>query len=255
MKEIEKYAGYYLLVYLIVLAFCGFFQYMYECQGQSLSCAFSKDGFNTIITTTAYVLTPVVAIIGFLNWKQQHNKLVLAEEAKKLLLAINDDIKLFTDIHGTLIAIGNNIPNPQICENELFIKIQMLGSNIPNVASKALILSELANDEKLSQIKIDYSSFIHNLHCELSDYFNNTKSHSDLLHVILSNHTVFFSINKQYKKLVKNILSQVNSLAIKKPPLRTVHFQISFKLIFSLHALLQLFQVVQESGSTTLAYV
>lgn len=77
MKEIEKYIGYYLLVYLVVLAFCGFFQYMYECQGQSLSCAFSKDGFNTIITTTAYVLTPIVAIIGFTNWKEQnkHNKI------------------------------------------------------------------------------------------------------------------------------------------------------------------------------------
>lgn len=71
IKEIEKYIGYYLLVYLVVLAFCGFFQYMYECQGQSLSCALSKDGFNTIITTTAYILTPIVAIIGFLSWKQE----------------------------------------------------------------------------------------------------------------------------------------------------------------------------------------
>ncbi|MDY6459703.1 MULTISPECIES: hypothetical protein [Acinetobacter] len=81
MKEIEKYIGYYLLVYLVVLAFCGFFQYMYECQGQSLSCAFSKDGFNTIITTTAYVLTPIVAIIGFLSWKKQHNKNIISNAA------------------------------------------------------------------------------------------------------------------------------------------------------------------------------
>mgnify|MGYP003492231018 CR=1 FL=1 len=69
MKEIEKYIGYYLLVYLVVLAICGFFQYMSVCQGKSLFCAFSMDGINTIITTTAYVLTPIVAIIGFQSWK------------------------------------------------------------------------------------------------------------------------------------------------------------------------------------------
>ncbi|GEA63181.1 hypothetical protein [Acinetobacter lwoffii] len=30
-------------------------------------------GINTIITTTAYVITPIVAIIGFISWKVQYN--------------------------------------------------------------------------------------------------------------------------------------------------------------------------------------
>ena len=71
MKEIEKYVGYYLLVYLAVLSVCGFFQYIAICQGKSLECAFSMDGINTIITTTSYVLTPIIAIIGFLSWRSQ----------------------------------------------------------------------------------------------------------------------------------------------------------------------------------------
>lgn len=77
MKEIEKYVGYYLLVYLIVLATFGFFQYFYHCQGESLQCSFNLNRLNAIITTTAYVLTPIVAIIGFANWKEQnkHNKI------------------------------------------------------------------------------------------------------------------------------------------------------------------------------------
>lgn len=120
MKEIEKYVGYYLLIYLVVLAVCGFFQYFSNCQGQSLICAFSMSGINSIITRTAYVLTPIIAIIGFLSWKNQHNKLVLTEEAKKLLLAINNDIKLFTDIYGTFKAIENNLFNQKIYDDELF---------------------------------------------------------------------------------------------------------------------------------------
>jgi len=60
-KEIEKYVGFYLLTYIIILFICGFFQYIAVCQGQSLSCSFSMIGINTIITTTAYVITPIVS--------------------------------------------------------------------------------------------------------------------------------------------------------------------------------------------------
>ncbi|WP_252362246.1 hypothetical protein [Acinetobacter cumulans] len=92
MKDIEKYIGYYLLVYLVVLGFYGFFQYMYECQGQSLSCAFSKDGFNTIITTTAYVVTPIVAIIGFLSWKNQFNSQTISKLSFQAINLLNTNL-------------------------------------------------------------------------------------------------------------------------------------------------------------------
>lgn len=89
MKEIEKYVGYYLLVYLIVLSICGFFQYMAVCQGKSLECAFSMDGINTIITTTAYVLTPIIAIIGFLSWRNQETY----RKSQELIELILDKIR------------------------------------------------------------------------------------------------------------------------------------------------------------------
>ena len=39
-------------------------------------------GFNAIIITTSYVLTPIVAIIGFLSWKKQHNKQTISQLSK-----------------------------------------------------------------------------------------------------------------------------------------------------------------------------
>lgn len=87
-KEIEKYVGLYLLVYVIILSICGFFQYMAVCQGKSLACAFDMKGINSIITTTAYVLTPIVAIIGFVSWKVQYNIQLEKNDLKKVLEAI-----------------------------------------------------------------------------------------------------------------------------------------------------------------------
>lgn len=85
MKEIEKYVGYYLHIYICVLVVCGFFQYMVVCQGKSLECNFSMTGINTIITTTAYVITPLVAIIGFSSWKKQDNLEIRSNKAQEIL--------------------------------------------------------------------------------------------------------------------------------------------------------------------------
>jgi len=98
-KEIEKYVGLYLLVYVAVLAVCGFFQYMAVCQGKSLACAFDMEGMNIIITTTAYVLTPIVAIIGFLSWKDQHNRQVISKDARIIWELLNTEMKLIVDMN------------------------------------------------------------------------------------------------------------------------------------------------------------
>lgn len=97
MKEIEKYIGYYLLVYLVVLALCGFFQYISVCQGKSLLCAVSMNGINTIVTTTAYVLTPIVVIFGFFTWKVQYKYQLNKERSAKvfeLALQLNSELKI-----------------------------------------------------------------------------------------------------------------------------------------------------------------
>jgi hypothetical protein len=112
MKDIEKYIGYYLLVYLIVLSVIGFFQYMAICQGKSLVCAFSMNGINTIITTTSYVLTPIVAIIGFINWKVQYNIQLEKDDLKSIKIEVIKfkELLQYFDIHfrDLYIDITNN---------------------------------------------------------------------------------------------------------------------------------------------------
>lgn len=206
MKEIEKYVGYYLLVYLVVLGICGFFQYMSICQGKSLSCAFSMNGMDTIITTTAYVLTPIVAIIGFQSWKQQHNKLALADEAKKLLIAVNDDIKLFTDISGTFRSKNSTASIQEIYDENLSARIHKLSENITNVSSKALILYELTNDDELNSFRHEYSEFMHDLHCQIVKDFENNQSIENILQILDFNKYSFLRNNKLFKQLIRSYI-------------------------------------------------
>lgn len=121
MKEIEKYVGLYLLVYFAVLIICGFFQYISVCQGKSLQCAFSMTGINTIITTTAYVITPVVAIIGFLSWKSQHNIKVYTDYANEVLKLYEQTFDLIININklhkyteGKILSLDNQVITAEV---------------------------------------------------------------------------------------------------------------------------------------------
>lgn len=109
-KEIEKYVGFYLLTYIIILFICGFFQYIAVCQGQSLSCSFSMTGINTIITTTAYVITPIVAIIGFISWKVQYNIQLEKNDLRNALKAA--------------VILKENINYFEVHLNNLYVQIQ-----------------------------------------------------------------------------------------------------------------------------------
>ncbi|ENX06246.1 hypothetical protein [Acinetobacter courvalinii] len=129
MKEIEKYVGFYLLVYICVLIICGFFQYFTVCQGKSLQCNFSMGGINSIITTTAYVITPLIAIIGFSSWKKQYNLETRSNKAKEILV-------LYEKAFYILLTLENHY---QLAQFELK-KIMLTSENNDEKTKKALLV-------------------------------------------------------------------------------------------------------------------
>lgn len=79
-------------------------------------------GINTIITTTAYVVTPIVAIIGFISWKSQHNIKLYSSYAQEVLKNyehVFDLILSFNNIHQyTESKILSLDLNPQLTMDE-----------------------------------------------------------------------------------------------------------------------------------------
>ena len=206
MKEIEKYVGYYLGVYVVVLAICGFFQYFYYCQGQSLMCAVTKTGIVDIVTVTAYVLTPIVAIIGFLNWKLQHNSLILADEAKELLIAINDDIRIFTDISSFFRTINPDLKIQEIYNEDISHFLRDLSTNSSKILSKSMILYELNDDPNFFKIRNDYSFFLNQLERTIFNCLNHNLSAGEILDILDSYKNLFMKNNKIYKRQVRKYI-------------------------------------------------
>lgn len=73
MKRHYKFISYYLLVYLVLLFIYGLIQNLSICvEMKGYECNFSEQKFFNFLTVVSYILTPIIAIIGFQNWKSQY---------------------------------------------------------------------------------------------------------------------------------------------------------------------------------------
>ncbi len=104
MKRHYKFISYYLLVYLILLFIYGLIQNLSICvEMKGFECNFSELKFFNFLTVVSYILTPIIAIIGFQNWKNQYkyeqNKNRFAK-VFELSLLLNSQIRILreTDI-------------------------------------------------------------------------------------------------------------------------------------------------------------
>ena len=182
MKEIEKYIGYYLLVYLVVLFVCGFFQYMAVCQGKTLECTFSMNGINTIITTTAYVLTPIIAIIGFLSWRNQETyrksqELIelIMDKTRELELTWHKsrnhgDISRFQEYCSREILGTDNFENLDLMKKEL----KKIEKNIMVVDDLSFLIDKfyLTNGNEIKELDNAVKNVKEILSEDLEDFFN-----------------------------------------------------------------------------------
>ncbi|WP_143222526.1 hypothetical protein [Acinetobacter terrae] len=186
---------------------------MAVCQGKSLACAFDMKGINSIITTTAYVLTPIVAIIGFVSWKVQYNIQLEKNDLKKVLEAIivlKENIQYF-DIHlnDLYLEIGKNrinsfevlLPHYLEDKNELIQKRRELSINTLRYYSSIDLYSHNLPEKKIDLIYDLNNSYIRLLD-NMCDYFekNNVQN---FLHFFQNFHSVSNDLTKEIKEQIE----------------------------------------------------
>ena len=144
----------YFSIYVLVLAVYWALKYTGVCAGD-WTCVLDEERILNILTITSYMLTPALAIGGFLSWKIQHNRGLLAEEAKHLFLAVNSDLKNLNQMEYLL-----EHHNLKTDISDLSAQIQQTYQNLRSanldIYADALVLYEMSNDEKLAHIRHSY---------------------------------------------------------------------------------------------------
>ena len=144
----------YFGIYLLVLTLYWAFKYWGGCAGE-LACVFDEDRILGILTITSYMLTPALGIGGFLSWKIQHNRGLLAEDAKHIFLAVNNDLKNLKQLQYLLKQQSQhaNISDLAAQINHTYQEIRRANLDI---YADALVLYEMSNDENLAQVRDAY---------------------------------------------------------------------------------------------------
>lgn len=146
-KEIEKYIWYYLAVYIIILAIYAFFDYIISCSGNSLNCKVDWSNIKDILQTTAYMLTPIVAIVGFVSWQEQKEydkvdkvfeEIVKFESNQKYIFKhLKEVLHAYNEEESNVLVIGVNI-----------ISLNFYHDFMINFDQKIKVLSKYSNDEE-----------------------------------------------------------------------------------------------------------
>ncbi|MEI1745772.1 hypothetical protein V8P95_15125 [Acinetobacter baumannii] len=115
MNGTYKYILLYTLSYIVLLVCYGILQNIAICTDmEGFECNFSESKIIAFLTVTAYILTPIVAIFGFQNWKEQYKYQKQKDRFAKLFdstLRLNSEIKILRSRDITVRTINMNEPS------------------------------------------------------------------------------------------------------------------------------------------------
>lgn len=211
-KDTYKYIGYYLLGYIVLLVLYGIAQNFTICTNmEGFECNFSESKILAFLTVVAYILTPMVAIVGFLNWKTQYKYQSQKERFNKLfetVLRLNNEIKILRNKDITIRTINPNESSLEFSEfqeekyNEFLKEISILENTYYESIAHLTIL-EFSLDIKMNGLrkiieshKITYEEFKNAFYAYL---YNLDKQHyllRNALHAKFSNNAESKEIQK-----------------------------------------------------------
>lgn len=191
-KEIEKYVWYYLSVYIVVLLVFAAFQYFGVCDGESLNCKTNWEKVKDILQTTAYIVTPIVAIAGFISWQEQKEydkvdkvfeEVVKFESALKYIFKhLKEAVRTYNKEESNVLVIGINI-----------INLNFQHEFMTNFEQKIKVLAKYSSDEEFVNIVKKYTEKANEIAEEIHYFFS---LYSNALHPV-------------QKKLLPNTLVEI----------------------------------------------
>lgn len=156
MKETYKYIGLYLLAYVVLILIYGLVQQLNICTDmQGYECNFSETKILAFLTVVAYILTPIVAILGFQSWRKQYKYQNQKDRFNKLFescLRLNSEIKI---LRVRDISVRKINPNETLLEYEQNYLDKNYEDYLDRIAGLERIYEECLNHISILEFTLD----------------------------------------------------------------------------------------------------
>lgn len=156
MKETYKYIGWYLFVYVVLILIYGLVQLFTICTDmQGYECNFSETKILAFLTVVAYILTPIVAILGFQSWRKQYKYQNQKDRFNKLFescLRLNSEIKI---LRVRDISVRKINPNETLLDYEQNYLDKNYEDYLDRIAGLERIYEECLNHISILEFTLD----------------------------------------------------------------------------------------------------
>lgn len=170
---------------------------------------FGKEYMAALVNLSVFVATiyaPIAALILYDNWKVQHNKKIISDEAKKLLVSVDKEILEFSNIVSNLKRLDPN-KRIQAQYDELFSQaVVRFNQTIDNSDNISYLVSELSDDKKFENIRIEYNSVTINLQNKFTEQLKNDVFPTEILNTFQNIRKDYLMFNKLYKTDIKRLI-------------------------------------------------
>lgn len=190
----------------IIFFFSTLWLYSYNNIDQAFHEAWSTS--VAFLSALATLSAAIVAASLFNDWKVQHNKQTLAEEAKNLIKIVDRDVQLLSFIKSDLKKsnFNNFLIDQQEITLDIFNLFDDLQENQNQITSNSGLFYNISADEELNRIIADYQNSINSI----SLYFIEQVRASQETNIVVNTMVQIINIsvlkNGVIKKYLKNYI-------------------------------------------------
>lgn len=131
----------------------------------------SISAFGSVLSAVATFFAAYVAVMLFTNWKEQHNKTILAEEAKIIFKLLNEDILVFSN-HYTFVDRNLGV----LINSDIGKQIYQSISPLLELRTERLVqlkqFANLANNSNIDNFVNEFNACMIKYHSTMFDLYN-----------------------------------------------------------------------------------
>ncbi|ENV33327.1 hypothetical protein L289_0133 [Acinetobacter gerneri DSM 14967 = CIP 107464 = MTCC 9824] len=178
------------------------FDYNKQMSTMTVNISYIKDIYSIIFA----IFAPFIAIYLFSDWKEQHNKQIIADEAKKLLISIDKDIYFLANLKATLEMKDQKKTLFQEYDDSVSNSVRNFMQNHNLNDEQGYLVSELANILEFEKIRKEYSEVTLLIQNTMNMLIKSNVPIEQIVELLETFRKKFAILNKIYKQNIKKLI-------------------------------------------------
>lgn len=174
--------------------------------GEFVGTRASKEYVAALVNVAIFVATmfaPIAALLLYNNWKVQHNKKIISDEAKNLLISVENDNVNYTGLIAAFKSVDSTQPVQNIYNDLISKYVSNFNKNSEYNHNLSYLVHELNECDLFKKTMDNYNTVTSSIMKDLQKRLIKNQKTEDILKNLESIRRNYLLLNKLYKEEIK----------------------------------------------------